>query len=98
MKKARGRAGGANDSDCVSMTLLITLPIDATVSPLLPKLESGNGEESDAENNDDDGDSDCSSKPAKEERVFNSFSFEDYAWRVYHERLHSKDPLLRYRV
>lgn len=94
MKKARGRAGGANDSDCVSMTLLITLPIDATVSPLLPKLDSGNGEESDAENDD----SDCSSKPAKEERVFNSFSFEDYAWRVYHERLHSKDPLLRYRV
>ena len=73
------------------MTLLITLPADATVSPLLPKLDSGNGEERDPEN-------DCSSKSAKEERIFNSFSFEDYAWRIYHERLHSKDPLLRYRA
>ncbi|XP_027110775.1 gibberellin 2-beta-dioxygenase 1-like [Coffea arabica] len=95
IKKARGRAGpnlsGANNSDCVSMTLLITLPADATVSPLLPKLDSGNGEERDPEN-------DCSSKSAKEERIFNSFSFEDYAWRIYHERLHSKDPLLRYRA
>ncbi|KAJ0101123.1 hypothetical protein Patl1_06629 [Pistacia atlantica] len=34
----------------------------------------------------------------EETLMFESFDFEDYAWRVYHERLHLKDPLDRYRI
>ncbi|KAL3521221.1 hypothetical protein ACH5RR_019370 [Cinchona calisaya] len=93
IKKVRGRPipnlAGANNSRCVLLTLFITLPMDSTVSPLLPKLDGGNGDESNAEDDDNS---------AKEERIFNPFSLEDYAWRIYHERLHSKDPLVRYRV
>lgn len=86
---------GAEDSNCISMTLLITLPQESTVSPLLPELDycggEGGGDKSDAE------ESSCT-ETAKEERVFSSFSFEDYAWRVYHERrLSLKDPLVRYK-
>ena len=53
------------------------------------KEEEIEGEE---EENNDGGDEEL------EKRVFNSFDFEDYAWRVYHERILFKDPLDRYRV
>ncbi|XP_027332799.1 uncharacterized protein LOC113847741 [Abrus precatorius] len=98
LKKVRGRAvgtvGDENDSRSITMSLLITLPTESNVAPLLPKatLESNNKdpkEEAEEENN---------AGGEGEERVFNSFDFEDYAWRVYHERILFKDPLDRYRV
>lgn len=91
-KKVRGRALPVSGDDKSSMSLLITLPIESTVSPLIPKLAMNGIEEK--ENEDDD----CCSEDAGEEMLFHSFSFEDYAWRVYHERLFRKDPLLRYRI
>lgn len=76
----------------ISMTLLLTLPLDSNVSPLVPNLIdcSDNGE--------DDKYDDENEIIVEDMRKFNSFSFEDYAWRVYHERLLLKDPLDRYRA
>ncbi|XP_026424212.1 1-aminocyclopropane-1-carboxylate oxidase 1 [Papaver somniferum] len=46
-----------------------------------------------------DNSSTSSSKRITEDKIlFCSFNFEDYAWRVYHERLPFKDPLDRYRL
>ncbi|KAK4385345.1 hypothetical protein Sango_2658500 [Sesamum angolense] len=92
LQKVRGRPSPSlddanNNPHCIMMSLLITLPVDSTVSPLIPDLvENEEGGEHDSVNNN------------REQRLFNSFSFEDYAWRVYHEHLHMKDPLVRYRV
>ncbi|KAI4372920.1 hypothetical protein MLD38_011101 [Melastoma candidum] len=89
LKKVRGRAVPSSDSDVsgsdtISMTLMLTLPLESTVSPL-PRKTPGKGEETGAWSKDD-------------RWVFDSFSFEDYAWRPYHDRLVSaKDPLDRYR-
>lgn len=87
MKKVRGRPVPClvegNTSQSTSMSLLVTLPLDSVVSPLLPTAVVGSGGDEDE---------------TKEESVFNSFSFEDYAWRVYHERLILKDSLDRYRA
>jgi len=73
------------------MSLLITLPTESRVAPLLPKesIDSEKKEEVEEEN-------ECGDEG--EERVFNSFDFEDYAWRVYHQLVLFKDPLDRYRV
>ncbi|KAK7320592.1 hypothetical protein VNO77_30213 [Canavalia gladiata] len=98
LKKVRGRpvatVGDESDSRCITMSLLITLPTESSVAPLLPKatFESNNKDQKEKveKENNDDGE--------ELERVFNSFDFEDYAWRVYHERLLFKDPLDRYRV
>lgn len=122
LNKVRGRPAPVSEDGnpslpCISMTLLLTLPLESTVSPLLivPNNKSMDnnrdkeacGPEKDkAGNNDDDHQSiepsmssDGNKDNANEDqRVFNSFSFEDYAWRVYHERLLFKDPLDRYRV
>ncbi|KAK4351326.1 hypothetical protein RND71_030639 [Anisodus tanguticus] len=108
VKKVRGRpvpssADVVEVSNCVSMTLLVTLPHDNTVSPLLPKspsLAGGDTDETEVLNKEDDGLGENNSKTIEQEEspMFNSFSFEDYAWRVYHERLLFKDPLVRYRV
>ncbi|KAL7146844.1 hypothetical protein ABFS83_06G069000 [Erythranthe nasuta] len=92
MKKVRGRgipisSGDDDVDDCMTMSLLITLPSESTVSPLVIGLVADR-------ECDSAGDDDRSSEP----RLFNSFSFEEYAWRVYHERLLLKDPLIRYRV
>ncbi|BFG41058.1 hypothetical protein CerSpe_273320 [Prunus speciosa] len=59
---------------------------------------SGEGK-SDDRDDDDGGDQNMNGKSdgEKEGRLFKSFSLEDYAWRVYHERLFLKDPLDRYR-
>lgn len=95
-KKVRGRPipvlGDDKSSRCNSMSLLITLPVNSTVSTLIPKLAMNGIED---QENEDDGH--CS-EAAEEKRLFRSFSFEDYAWRVYHEHLFLKDPLVRYRI
>lgn len=103
VKQVRGRPvpitngeinSGSSNSHCLSMTLLVTLAHENIVSPLL-RIKSLSLSE------DDDGLGDNDSKTIaveEESRMFNSFSFEDYAWRVYHERLILKDPLVRYRV
>jgi len=93
LKKVRGRpvatVGEEKGSRCITMSLLITLPTESRVAPLLPKANNEQKEEVEEENN-------CGDEG--QERVFNSFDFEDYAWRVYHELIHFKDPLDRYRV
>lgn len=94
LKKVRGRPipsseNGNNSAKCISMTLLLTLPLDSTVSTLIPgSIESGN----------DEGVGDGNENLPKNKRLFNSFSFEDYAWRMYHEQNVVKDPLERYRA
>ena len=100
------------------MSVLITLPLDSTVSPLtVPKeltvdglsnilsghnLEDGlqvvNEEEEEISSENKVNEIGTDDSPQKEKRLFKSFSFEDYAWRVYHERLPLKDPLDRYRI
>uniref|UniRef100_A0A5B7BFQ3 Putative gibberellin 2-beta-dioxygenase 8 n=1 Tax=Davidia involucrata TaxID=16924 RepID=A0A5B7BFQ3_DAVIN len=96
LKKVRGKPvpslqGDGSNARCVSMSLLVTLPVDSIVSPLLPRLIVGGGEEDEVKKDD------YSSADTREDSLFNSFSFEDYAWRLYHERLPLKDPLDRYR-
>ncbi|KAI4383958.1 hypothetical protein MLD38_009736 [Melastoma candidum] len=88
LKKVRGRPipcpgteeGRDNGSgDDVALTLLMTLPMETTVSPLPRKtaVHADTGSEDDREE-------------------FDSFAFEDYAWRVYPDRRISyKDPLDR---
>ncbi|XP_047057442.1 uncharacterized protein LOC124663832 isoform X2 [Lolium rigidum] len=102
LKKVRGMArptsapssdGNAGEPGRLSITVLITLPLDSVISPLVPPSDAGEeglgeDEEKEAEGADGDGD----------EWKFRSFSLEDYAWRVYHERLQFKDPLARYRI
>ncbi|KAE9451502.1 hypothetical protein C3L33_16600, partial [Rhododendron williamsianum] len=99
-KKVRGRPipcleNGGKNAGCISMSLLVTLPLEATVSPLLiPRSTPADAKDSRVDHNEDGG----SSSSTDTLIAFNSFCFEDYAWRVYHERLPSKDPLDRYRV
>ncbi|KAJ8764111.1 hypothetical protein K2173_005016 [Erythroxylum novogranatense] len=102
LKKVRGRPvrcleEDINTSRCVSMTLLLTLPLETNVSTLIPKAvpcchayEQNIREEEDEQNH--------GSIVEKEERLFVPFVFEDYARRVYHEPLLLKDPLDRYRI
>ncbi|XP_028803792.1 gibberellin 2-beta-dioxygenase 2 [Neltuma alba] len=89
LKKVRGRAVGEaaeeNGSRSIGMTLLVSLPTESRVAPILGKAEDNGKEEEDGES-------------AEKRGVFQSFDFEDYAWRVYHERLLLKDPLDRYRI
>ncbi|KAF7133229.1 hypothetical protein RHSIM_Rhsim09G0177700 [Rhododendron simsii] len=102
-KKVRGRPiprveNGGKNARCISMSLLVTLPLEATVSPLLiPRSTPADAKDSRVDHNEDGGSS-SSTDTFESTRAFNSFCFEDYAWRVYHERLPSKDPLDRYRV
>ncbi|KAL2317120.1 hypothetical protein Fmac_030996 [Flemingia macrophylla] len=95
LKKVMGRpvatVGGENDARCITMSLLITLPTESIVAPLLSNKDQTKEEGEEESNGGDDGEGGV-------ERVFNSFDFEDYAWRAYHERLLFKDPLDRYRV
>ncbi|BFG22855.1 hypothetical protein CerSpe_091290 [Prunus speciosa] len=105
-KKVRGRAVaclGEGECRCISMSLLVTLPIDNTsrVGPLVPisAVDGDHDEDRNDRDDDDGGDQNWNGKSdgEKEGRLFKSFSLEDYAWRVYHERLFLKDPLDRYR-
>ncbi|XP_075497265.1 uncharacterized protein LOC142534217 [Primulina tabacum] len=97
LKKVRGRPmpcsdDGHEDSRYVTMSLLITLPVESMVFPQ-PAPKVAINTDVDEESGDDVKDSNTT-----EPEVFHSFPFEDYAWRVYHERLLLKDPLLRYRI
>ncbi|CAJ1971030.1 unnamed protein product [Sphenostylis stenocarpa] len=98
LKKVRGRpvatVGEENGSRCITMSLLITLPTESRVGPLLPKATIGSNKNEEKEEIDEE--KNCGDEG--QERVFNSFDFEDYAWRVYHELILFKDPLERYRV
>ncbi|KAH7672605.1 Gibberellin 2-beta-dioxygenase protein [Dioscorea alata] len=75
------------DQSFISLTFMVTLPLESTISPLLPlkiKDDNNGGEE---EDDDDDG-----------WKRFTPFLMVDYAWKVYHERLTEKDPLIQYRI
>lgn len=65
--------------------------MDSIVSPLspAPAVVAVAGDSVEEEVNEEDGNGG---------HKFAAFPFEDYAWRVYNERLHFKDPLLRYRL
>lgn len=93
MKKVRGRpvatVGEEKGSRSITMSLLITLPTESRVAPLVLKADNEKREEIEEEN-------ECGDEG--EERVFKSFDFENYAWRVYHELILFNDPLDRYRV
>lgn len=95
LKKVRGKPTlsmeEGNKASTLSMSLLVTLPLESTVSTLLPRAVISNHGDTNHHDNQNQDDS-------REESVFNSFSFEDYAWRVYHERVPLKDPLDRYRI
>ncbi|GLT89197.1 hypothetical protein SLE2022_071920 [Rubroshorea leprosula] len=92
LKKVRGRPVAclgeveSKSSRCISMSLQVTLRKDCRISPLLPK-ENVEEEEDDDQINGN-----------TQKKMFNSFPLEDYAWRVYHQRLPLKDPLDRYRI
>ncbi|CAO2182455.1 unnamed protein product [Urochloa humidicola] len=97
LRKVRGMARPTstpldNETDRLSLTVLITLPLDNIVSPLVPLSDAaGEGEE--------DRDDEASDAGADGDGWrFHSFLLEDYAWRVYHQRLQFKDPLVRYRI
>ncbi|KAF8402633.1 hypothetical protein HHK36_010722 [Tetracentron sinense] len=98
LKKVRGRPVASSKEDDksrnITMSLLLTLPTDSTISPaILPMVATG-GDNDDDEGQNSGGDIDSKA----EKKLFCSFSFEDYAWRVYHQRLLFKDPLNRYRI
>ena len=89
--------GDEQQSRCITMSLLLTLPPESTVFPLLPKAAvattgDNKSKEDEPENNGEEGGG------GEEEMKFQCFDFESYAWRVYHERLAVKDPLNRYRL
>ncbi|KAH7537571.1 hypothetical protein FEM48_Zijuj03G0107100 [Ziziphus jujuba var. spinosa] len=109
LKKVRGRPVMAclgeskNCSRSISMSVLVSLPLESRVGPLLlPKASgiSGSGiRESNDNGNENVGVGDDDDDDEKEEKlVFNSFCLEDYAWKVSHERLPLRDPLERYRI
>lgn len=80
---------GSNDSGRISLSLLVTLPLDSVISPLLPLAADDSGQSiADA------GDGGCNDGATR----FRTFTLEEYAWRIYHERFPSKDPLLGYRI
>ncbi|KAK9913745.1 hypothetical protein M0R45_037554 [Rubus argutus] len=108
LKKVRGRpvaclGEGNNKSRCISMSLLVTLPIDTRICPLVPVAAINGGDHdhedgSDRDGNEGDHQSSGGDEGEIEGRLFKSFCLEDYAWRVYHERLHFKDPLDIFRI
>ncbi|PAN27752.1 hypothetical protein PAHAL_5G104200 [Panicum hallii] len=100
LKKVRGMARPTSapmdtqhdETDRLSLTVLITLSLDNIISPLVP-LSNAAGE------GEDDRDDEAYGAGADGDGWrFHSFLLEDYAWRVYHQRLQFKDPLVRYRI
>ncbi|GJN17276.1 hypothetical protein PR202_gb04331 [Eleusine coracana subsp. coracana] len=103
LKKVRGMARPITTSapskdgqqrgepDRLSVTVLITLPLDSVISPLVPCSSEDAGEEGRR-------DDETAGEDGGDEWRFQSFLLEDYAWRVYHQRLQFKDPLVRYRI
>ncbi|OVA02712.1 Non-heme dioxygenase N-terminal domain [Macleaya cordata] len=111
LKKVRGRPMAVSvdgeSTRCISMSLLLTLPTESTVSTLLPGTTTttsssstdDHGQDNNVKDyNNDDDDDEKEAEDNKKNKLFSSFSFEDYAWRVYHERLPFKDPLDRFRI
>uniref|UniRef100_A0A6V7QS29 Isopenicillin N synthase-like Fe(2+) 2OG dioxygenase domain-containing protein n=1 Tax=Ananas comosus var. bracteatus TaxID=296719 RepID=A0A6V7QS29_ANACO len=98
-KKVRGlpQPFSCNESSEISITLLLTLPLDTIISPLSPLMEVED-EECEQWNIDSVDDHGTSSSSSSRRRRFRSFSLDEYAWRVYHERPPFKDPLIRYRI
>jgi len=80
------------EADRLSLTVLITLSLDNIISPLVP-LSNATGEGDDARDEEANG-----AGADGDEWRFHSFLLEDYAWRVHHQRLQFKDPLVRYRI
>ena len=80
------------ETDRLSLTVLITLSLDNIISPLVPPSNAA------GEANDDRDDEANDAGADGDEWRFHSFLLEDYAWRVYHQRLQFKDPLIRYRI
>ncbi|KAI3907807.1 hypothetical protein MKW98_027119 [Papaver atlanticum] len=84
------------------------VPATANTNDTTGEVRSGTDCKSDHEDDQDSRNSEMismdnsstgsSERIAEDKRLFSSFSFEDYTWRVYHERLPFKDPLDRYRL
>lgn len=117
VKKVRGiptplsssSSSSSESSSFITISLLITLPLDKAVTVFPQLLFTSNNQDksvlvNEKLNNegihlkDGDGDDDEEERLIEEKLVFSSFPFEEYAWRVYHERLSLKDPLARYRL
>ncbi|KAL8161037.1 hypothetical protein V2J09_012526 [Rumex salicifolius] len=81
-----------NYNNSISMSLLITLPLDTTISPLLPVSSADDTKDLDVDDNQ------VLKEREKMIMKFNPIPFEGYAWRVYHESLFLKDSLDRYRI
>uniref|UniRef100_A0A0D9V7E4 Isopenicillin N synthase-like Fe(2+) 2OG dioxygenase domain-containing protein n=1 Tax=Leersia perrieri TaxID=77586 RepID=A0A0D9V7E4_9ORYZ len=100
LKKVRGMAhpvstpgaGHGAEAERLSVTVLITLPLDTVISPLVPVTDAGE------ECREHDDEVDGAGDDGEDGWRFHSFLLEDLAWRVYHERLQFKDPLIRYRI
>ncbi|CAL1374745.1 unnamed protein product [Linum trigynum] len=102
LKKVRGRAvpcleelgndkkrSNLGSKRNISMTLLLTLPLESTISPLVSDKQLEYCREEKEEEDDE--------KEGGGSMKFRSIEMEDYAWRVYHEPFLFKDPLDRYR-
>ncbi|XP_043714646.1 uncharacterized protein LOC122662982, partial [Telopea speciosissima] len=112
LKKVRGTAvAGLEEEDksrSISISLLLTLPLESTLSPLLPLAVKVGGDDEDDINSTsttaggggekEEVQSGVGDKKGEERAAFQLFSFEGYAWRAYHERLLFMDPLDRYRI
>ncbi|RCV27970.1 hypothetical protein SETIT_5G368100v2 [Setaria italica] len=101
LRKVRGMARPTSaplgtqhgETDRLSLTVLVTLSLDNIISPLVPLSSDAAGE------GDEDRDEEADGAGADGDGWrFHSFLLEDYAWRVYHQRLQFKDPLVRYRI
>lgn len=101
---ACGEGNSSKPSSTITMSLLLSLPLESTVSPLLPlqKVIVYDQDDVDQEDGEEGEEGEETINASDKEKVmFRSFSFEDYAWRVYRERLvisSPKDPLDRYRI
>ncbi|XP_030450867.1 uncharacterized protein LOC115672992 [Syzygium oleosum] len=107
LKKVRGRpvacgeGNSSKPSSTITMSLLLSLPLESTVSPLLPLQKVIVHDQDDVDQEEGEEGEETINASDKEKVMFRLFSFEDYAWRVYHERLvisSPKDPLDRYRI
>ncbi|KAK1322239.1 Gibberellin 3-beta-dioxygenase 1 [Acorus calamus] len=85
LQKVRGRPMPSREGTHVSVTLLVTLNTDSVITPPPRAVGFDDGKEGGIDD-------------AGEDLKFCSIIFEEYAWRVYNERLPFKDPLNRYRI
>lgn len=76
------------------MTLLMTLEADSIVRPLVLQ----NTKPVEITELIDEAEGSTSTHQGTDNHVFAPFTFEEYAWRIYNERIFLKDPLDRYRI